>query len=363
MKTSFISNLAVTGAMRTSINQVQNEMVDAQKEVVSGRYNNLGEVLGGTTSRSLNLHRDVSMMDNILNTNSVVTQRLSSAQMAMETISNAAQTGLNTFVALTGSTDKTQLGTAAQTLSDVMDQFTDAANTSVNGEYVLAGVNTDEQPMGDYLSDSSGAKTAFNDAFQGFFGFPQTDAAAANIDATQMQDFLTNVFEPMFLDPTASNYMWAADPSDPTKPSWSTASDTPMTSRISKTEVVATSASANADGFRYLAMGAVLGIEVLNIPFSEQTRSVVSHAAINYMGQAINGVDAQRTQLGLSENRVKLANGTLQAQVDIVKLNLDDLEGVDVYEASTRITALTNQMEISYNLTARISQLSLVNEL
>jgi flagellar hook-associated protein 3 FlgL len=51
----------------------------------------------------------------------------------------------------------------------------------------------------------------------------------------------------------------------------------------------------------------------------------------------------------------------LQAQVDIVKLNLDDLEGVDVYAASTKITALTNQMEISYNLTARISQLSLVN--
>jgi flagellar hook-associated protein 3 FlgL len=355
MKTSFISNLAVTNSMRQSVNQVQNELVDAQREVVTGRYNNLGEVLGGTTSRSLNLHRDVSMMNNILTTNSVVTQRLSSAQMAMQTISDAGQTGLNTLVALAGSTDKTQLSTAVQTLSDVLDQFTDAANTSVNGEYVLAGINTDDKPMGSYLSDDTGAKTAFDTAFQGYFGFSQSDPAAAGIDPTQMQDFITNTVEPMFLDPTASNYAWSTN--------WSSASDTPMTSRISKAEVVQTSTSVNAQGFKYLAMGAVVGMELMNLPVSSDTRAVVTNAAINYMGQAINGVDQERTELGLSENRVSMANETLQAQVNIVKLNLDDLEGVDVYDASTRITALTNQMEISYNLTARLSQLSLVNEL
>lgn len=355
MKTSFISNLAVTNSMRQTINQVQNELIDAQKEVVSGRYNNLGEVLGGTTSRSLNLHREVSMMDNILATNSIVTQRLSSTQMAMETISNAAQTALNTLVALAGSTDKTQLSTAAQTMTDVMDQFTDAANTSVNGEYVLAGTNSDVEPMANYLSDASGARTLFQSSFENFFGFPQTDPQASSIDPTQMQDFLTTVVEPMFLDPTSPDYAWDAN--------WSKAADTPMTSRISKAEVVQTSSSVNSDGFRYLAMGAVVGIEMLNFPFNGDTRAVISNAAIKYMGLAINGVDQQRTQLGLSENRVKQANETLQAQVDIVKLNLDDLEGVDVYEASTRITALTNQMEISYNLTARISELSLVNAL
>jgi flagellar hook-associated protein 3 FlgL len=355
MKTSFISNLAVTNSMRQSINQVQNELSDSQKEVVTGRYNNIGEVLGGTTSRSLNLHRDVNMMDNLLATNSVVTQRLSSAQMAMETISNAGQTALNTLVALAGSQDKTQLNTAAQTITDVLDQFTDAANTSVNGEYVLSGINTDVKPIANYMDDESGAKTVFRNAFSSFFGFAIDDPQAANINAADMQSFLSTVVEPMFLDPTSPEYAWDT--------AWSQASDDPMTSRISKAEVVQTSTSVNSDGFRYLAMGAVIATELLPIPIQGDTRSAISNAAIGYMGKAINGVDQQRTQLGLSENRVSMANETLQAQVDIVKLNLDDLEGVDVYEASTRITALTNQMEISYNLTARLSQLSLVNEL
>lgn len=355
MKTSFISNLSVANSMRLSINQIQNELVDAQKEVVSGRYNNIGEVLGGKTSRSLNLHRDVGMMDNLLSTNSVVTQRLSTAQKAMETISDAAQTGLNTLVALAGSADKTQIQTAGQTLSDVLDQFTDAANTSVNGEYVLSGINTDTKPVSSYMDDESGARTAFRAVFEDYFGFAIDDPQAANIDADDMQDFITTRVEPMFLDPTSADYTWTDH--------WSQASDDPMTSRISKTEVVQTSTSVNGEGFRYLAMGAVVGMELLGIPIQGDARNVVSKAAIGYMGKAINGVDHERTQLGLSENRVALANETLQAQVNIVKLNLDDLEGVDVYEASTRITALTNQMEISYNLTARISQLSLVNQL
>lgn len=335
--------------MRSTINQVQNELIDAQKEVVSGQYNNIGQVLGGTTTRALDLRRERDMMDNLMATNSVVTQRLSSSQMALETISDAGQTALNTFVALAGSTDSTQLSTAVQTLTNVVDQFADAANTSVNGEYIFAGINTDVKPMGDYIADDTGARTAFQTAFTGFFGFNQTDPQVEFITPTEMKNFLDTVVEPMFM----SGGTWST--------TWSTASDTPMTSRISRSEVVQSSVTINQDGFRQLALGAVIGIELLNLPISSDTRAIVSDKAIDFMGKAIYGIDSERGLLGLSENRVAMADEVLKAQIDIVKLNLDDLEGVDVYEASTKITALSNQMEISYNLTARISELSLVN--
>lgn len=349
MKTSFISNLSVQSAMRSTINQVQSELIQAQKEVVSGRLYNIGETLGGTTTRALDLRRERDMMDNLMSTNSVVTQRLSSSQMALETISNAGQTALNTFVALAGSTDSTQLSTAVQTLSNVLDQFVDASNTSVNGEYIFAGINTDVKPMGDYLSDETGARTAFDMAFEDFFTFPKDDPQVQYITPAQMQTFLDTRIEPMFM----TGPEWTT--------TWSTASDTPMTSRISRTEVVQSSVTANADGFRQLAFATVIGVELLNLPISSDTRAIVSNKAINFMGKAIYGVDSERSLLGLSQNRVAMADEVLKAQVDIIKLNLDDLEGVDVYEASTRITALSNQMEISYSLTARIAELSLVN--
>ena len=349
MKTSFISNLSVQSAMRSTINQVQSELIQSQKEVVTGRHYNIGEELGGTTTRALDLRRERDMMENLMATNSVVTQRLSSSQMALETISSAGQTALNTYVALAGSTDSTQLSTAVQTLTSVMDQVVDAANTSVNGEYIFAGIDTDVKPMGDYMTDETGARTAFDTVFTGYFGFAKNDPQAEFITPADMQNFLDVFVEPMF----TGGPEWAT--------AWSTASDTPMTSRISRTEVVQSSVSINEDGFKQLAYATVIGIELLNLPISSDTRAIVSNKAIEFMGKAIYGVDSQRGLLGLSENRVAMADEVLQAQVNIVKLNLDDLEGVDVYEASTKITALTNQMEISYNLTARISELSLVN--
>lgn len=349
MKTSFISNLSVQSAMRSTINQVQAELIQSQREVVSGQHYNIGQVLGGTTTRALDLRRERDMMDNLMATNSVVTQRLSSSQMALGTISDAGQTALNTFVALAGSTDSTQLSTAVQTLTGVLDQFTDAANTSVNGEYIFAGINTDVKPVGDYISDETGARTAFNTAFTSFFGFNKDDPQSEFITPTQMQDFLDIAVEPMYF----GGPEWST--------TWSTASDQPMTSRISRTEVVQSSVSINEEGFRQLAFGAVIGIELLNLPISSDTRAIASDTAIEFMGKAIYGIDSQRGLLGLSENRVAMADEVLKAQIDIVKLNLDGLEGVDVYEASTKITALSNQMEISYNLTARISELSLVN--
>jgi flagellar hook-associated protein 3 FlgL len=55
------------------------------------------------------------------------------------------------------------------------------------------------------------------------------------------------------------------------------------------------------------------------------------------------------------------ATDRINSQVDLFQRNLQDLEGVDPYEASTKITSLLNQIETSYSLTARIQQLSLVN--
>jgi flagellar hook-associated protein 3 FlgL len=47
-------------------------------------------------------------------------------------------------------------------------------------------------------------------------------------------------------------------------------------------------------------------------------------------------------------------------QTDLLEKNINDLEGVDPYKASTRVTTLLQQIESSYALTTRIQQLSLV---
>jgi flagellar hook-associated protein 3 FlgL len=351
MKTSFISNITVQTSMRSTIAEVQAELIKSQKEVVTGRLANIGEELGGITSRSLNLHRDLDMLKNLQNTNSVVDQRMSASQAALSTMSASAQTGMEAMIALSGANDETLLAIAAQTLKDALDSFTDSANSSMNGEYLFSGINTDVKPLNDYFDPAgSPAKASFDSAFLGFFGFAQSDPLAANITVTQMDDFLTNVVEPLF-----DSAQWNTD--------WSNATDTKMSSRISRNEVVNSSTTVNESGARRMALAAVVGLELINSPINRQVRQQMVERTISYFGEAISGLDYERGQLGLSQARVKTANESISVQLTIVETNINGMEGVDVYEASTRMTSLMTQMEISYSLTARISQLSLVNML
>ena len=51
----------------------------------------------------------------------------------------------------------------------------------------------------------------------------------------------------------------------------------------------------------------------------------------------------------------------MEARIDIYQSRVLDLEGVDSYEAATRISLLETQLQATYAVTARLSQLSFLN--
>jgi flagellar hook-associated protein 3 FlgL len=350
MKTSFVSNLAMQNAMRLTIGRGQNEIQKLNTEVVTGRYADIGLALGAKASNSVTLNSDVSRLKGILDSNALVTQRLSAAQASMDVMSDAAQQMLEAFISVNGSDDANRLLIAQRDVETALDAFTTAANTSSNGEYLFAGINTNTQPLEDFLAPGSPPKVAFDATFLGHFGFTQDDPAAANITVAQMDNFLDTVLEPEFTGPN-----WNTN--------WSNASDTNISSRIRTNEIVDSSSNANGTGMRSFALAAVIGIELMDSPISSEVRAAVNARAIEYAGQAVTGIDDERSTLGVSENRVVKANVSIESQIKIMKLHLNDIEGVDGYEASTRMQALLTQVETSYTLTARIQQLNLMNYL
>ena len=350
MKTSFVSTLAMQNSMRLTIGRGQNEIQKLNTEIVTGRYADIGLALGAKTANSVSLNRDVAQLMGIKDSNALVTQRLSASQAALGSMSNAAQQMLEAFIAVNGSDDANRLLIARRDIESALEAFTIAGNTSSNGEYLFAGINTNTQPLNDYLAAGSAPKAAFDATFLGHFGFTQTDPQAANITVAQMDNFLTNVLEPAF-----TGAAWTTD--------WSSASDTNVSSRILKNEVIDSSTNANVAGMRTFALAAVIGIELLDSPISAEVRASVNKTAISYAGSAVTGIDNERSMLGVSENRVTKANESLESQLRIIKLHLGDVEGVDPYEASTRMKSLLAQVEASYSLTSRIQQMSLMNYL
>ncbi|TIV17432.1 MAG: flagellar hook-associated family protein, partial [Mesorhizobium sp.] len=70
-----------------------------------------------------------------------------------------------------------------------------------------------------------------------------------------------------------------------------------------------------------------------------------------------------RAETGIAQQRVSDASDRMKTQVDLFEKHIVDLEGVDPAEAATRVADLTQHIETSFALTARLQQLSLLNYL
>lgn len=353
MSTSYVSNISTRTQMRLTMQEAQSELLKARTEIVTGTYADIGATLGAQTATVIDITRDSDRLDSLKTNNALAEQRLNASQEALTQMATAADDMMKALTALAGTTGGTTLQTVQQSVDAALGTFTSMANLSFSGEYLFAGINTDVQPLQEYNATSA-AKASFDNAFLTYFGFNQASPNTAGIVATgpapSMDDFITNVIEPMY---AGADYLT----------DWSSATDEVISSRITPTETVVSSASANEKGMRYFALAAVVAKELLGLNLSETTRGQVSTKAIEYTGVANSNLTTVRAELGLSQARVKSANESLQVQIDILKRTFTSKVGVDAEEASTRVSNLTALVEVSYTLTSRIQQLSLVNYL
>jgi flagellar hook-associated protein 3 FlgL len=347
MKATSVSSAAISNAMRYQQGRMQVDLVKAQKEMDTGRVADVGLALGTRTAQSVTFARDLDRLNGIVDSNALIASRLSSTQDALGQLVDTAQTLLSALPsAISGemASDVTRdSGKAA------LQAVTSILNTSVNGEYLFAGTNTDVKPINDFGATGSPAKAALDAAFLAHFGFTQNDPAAANITAADMDDFLTNDVMPQFMGAG-----WQAN--------WSNATDQQIVSRIALNETTETSVSANTDGVKKLAMAASIVADLFSsTTMGADAKKTIAARAFSMVGEAVSNLGQVQSQTGIIENRVSTATDRLKTQVDLFDKHIQELEGVDPYEAANRVNDLMSHIQTSFALTARIQQLSLLN--
>ena len=349
MEVSYVSTRALNEGNRLSVLKLQQQLVVAQKELSSRRHADVGATLGARTTQTISLRQEVSRLEITIDTNASVQGRVSVSQEALEGLSDTAQQFVSTLLGARNSA--TGPSVAANAGRANLVAFTATMNTTFAGQHIFAGENVEVQPLNDYFATPTPAnRQAVNDAFQSFFGFAQDDPQVANITAPQLQNFLDTSFEALFEEPS-----WSAN--------WSNASDNNLQSRISNLETVETSTNANEDGFRKLAMAFTMMAD-LGVPnMNRETFQVVADAAIKVAGEAVQDVAVEQARLGTSEARIATVNTKMSAQIDVLTGQVNNLEAVDEFEAAVRVTSLMTQLEVSYSLTARVQQLTILNYL
>ena len=348
MKTTYVSTQAVANATRRSVMQMQTELAQLQREVTTGRKADVGLALGIKSGRTVALRQESDALQTLIDTNAVAKLRLLTTQQTLGSIASDAQNFLGILVDA-----NSDPGTAAVTRDravEALASFTAKVNSTQGGEYLFGGINNGEKPLNDYSDPASPARAAVAAAFLARFGIAQTDPAVSGIPAADMQDFLDNEFAALFDDPA-----WQAN--------WSPASDEPTSVRISPSESVKTGASASDLAIRTIAMVYTMVADLGLAGLSESAYGAVIDTATGLLGGAVMGLTTIQADLGYSEQAVADASARLSIQKDVIEVHIGELEGVDPYEASTRISNLLTQIETAYALTARIQQLSLLDYL
>lgn len=345
MKTSFVSTSAVSQAMRYQMARLQADLAKSEQEISTQKVADPGLKLGARTTQLVSLHRDIDRLNGIIDSNGLVSARLATTQQSLNQLTATGNGLLPTLTtALSGpistSIPKAEAVAALGTLTGML-------NASQNGEYLFAGINTDVKPINDFNDPASPNRVAFNTAFDTYFGFSMDDPAAAAITPADMANFIDTAVEPMFLGAG-----WYG--------TWSNATDEQIVARITTSETTNASVSANVDGVRKLAMGASLVAGLMDGNFSDDTFRSIFERSAQLVTQSVADLGTTQGELGIIQQRVEAASERLSLQTDLFQTNLQELEGIDAYEVSTRISNLLAQIETSYTLTARIQQLSLV---
>ena len=334
-----VSTLSLVNGPRFGAARMQSDLVRLTKEITTGRHADVGLTLGAGTAMSAKLHIDLTALSAITGSNAVASARLSATSAALTQAATGADALLTQLVqARSGAT------WPANAAVNGLAALTSTLNATHDGGYLFAGINSSVKPFADF---DGAPKAAVEAAFQAKFGMAIGDPAVSTIDAADMTDFLDNEFADLFEDPA-----WST---------WSSAADQPLRTRVSPGQTVDTSTSANQTAMRKLAMvytmTAALGVDSLGAA----AREVVADRAITVAGSAVSALTALRADVDLAGKRVDDATARVELQQSLIETRIATLEGVDPAEAKTRLDMLTTQIEMSYSLTAKLSQLSLLN--
>ena len=346
MRSTLIPQNLPSSISPISIRSTQDKLAKAQIELSSGRWSDVGYKLADQTGSVLDVRAQISFIETFESTNSIASTRTDVIQNALANISSETQSFFDSVIA--ARSNQVDPAVVQQSAKQGFTAVISSINTVNNGVYVFSGINSDTAPLEDYFATpTSNAKAAVDAAFLAEFGFAQTDPAVAGISPAAMENFLDNAFANLF-----NSADW--------KNNWSAATDENITTRIAFNEFAETSQSANESAIRKLAMAYTMVVGLGAENQSESTQKLVMEKAADVTGNVIGELNVLRGGVGVTQQRIGRAEDKLAVQKNAFERVVGNQENIDTYEVATRISVLTNKLEASYTLTARLQQLSLV---
>ncbi|MCA3554254.1 flagellar hook-associated family protein [Aestuariivirga sp.] len=329
--------------LRLATAESQKRLAQAQAESASGRHEDVGLALGALTGAAISLRVQLAGLDQSAASLGLASARGESVQASLSSLNKLTEQFRSTLTGARNSENGRALSAALARTS--LDSMRDTLSVTQNGQYLFSGLASNTPPLADY---DAGPRQAIASAFQAQFGFAPDDPAAASLSATDIGGFLDGAFAALFTSPG-----WTS--------TWSAAADETPKLRLPSGGAVDVSSSANAP-FAPLMAQAFSMMEVLGRGKLNATAFIAAtDRALVLISQAQARLGEEQSRIGIGQSGVKAAQAEIDGKKPRLTAAVNALEGVDPYEAATRVNVLMTQLESSYALTGRISRMSLLS--
>lgn len=341
---------------RRLVADLSQKLARAGREASTGLREDVHRSLGrSAASQATELHASLQRVEGFITSNQMLADRMGTTATALGAIRASAQEVLDLAAPNKDSAVLTA-GALQAAAKAALQEIMPMANTTYSGIALFAGVDSGETPLAawDKVNDATGL--APQDVIDAIVAGGPASAA----DATAKADALKDIFG-------------SADPADPRRFEATFFRGTPLkdaggndnprvSARIDDEAKMTHGVQANDPAFtetlRGLAMIASTDVSKITDP---DAYKAWMNSAVDALSGGVGKMLTAESRLGAQQNTLERMMQNQQSRVDLYNSRILDIEGVDPYEAATRVTNLQNQLEASYAVTARLSKLSYLN--
>lgn len=330
-----VGDMALQFRLRQHNVSLKQEMNALSKELMTGVHHDIGKALGGDMSALASINKQLRILQSYDTAASEAATLTGSMQSSLEVIQDlAGEVGVSLLSAAT-SVNSVIIDATANDAAAKFQTLVATLNTNVAGRYIFSGAASDTRPL-----------PSADDILLELQTLVASETTASGVLAAVESWFAAPPGAGGFLDTTYAGSLTALGPV--------------LTSDGETTDIPASAASPE---IRQALKGLALSALISDGLFSDDLTEKATLA--RFSGEAI--VTAQtsladlRADLGTSEALIEDAKTRNTAATHSLELARQSMIGVDEFDTASALTALQTQLETLYNLTARMTDLSLVD--
>jgi len=351
---SNISTLQSTLTRRRQASTLNVQLAKAEKESTTGLRADVFRDLGHRAAEGLNLRTQTERTQAYVTSNKLLEGKLEVTALTMSNIRGIS----NDYLALAiGSRDSkgALAGELQASALAALDQIISHANIQYKGSAVFGGIEGSTAPLQGWQSAHAATGYSPMGVIAGIVGAGPVDAT----DAAAMVAEIVSVFDNthpdanLHFESTFYNGAPALTGGVPTER---------VTARIDEGVTLDYGIQANDPAFTEVIRGLAMlaAIDVSQIADEDAYAAYVTDA-VDAISRGTDGLLQAESWLGGRQKVVGDAIESQEALLNVYNSRLLDLEGVDPYEAATRVSQFETQLNSSYAVTARLMNLSLLN--